>query len=538
MLTLWDPPRFLPGLLPGGDRRAGGRGLPELRLLPRIVGAGGVFEPVRRPAGDRQQRLPVGPDRRDELRRTGDLAELRRPARIRAGVRGVAGGAVPAGGRVQHRTGQGDPGQDAGGDGLQPDHRRCREERRHRLCRARPGDGIQLVADRHQPPRRDPRQHRTCRAIRQRRTPDLPGRTHFRGAGRRQEWSRRSCGRRCTRRTIGGHSAPSTRRSTGRPPGPSSCAGRTGGGCGISTTRTRLSTWYCSPPSRTGGAGATIRYLLEKCLRPWQTLSLGYCWSPVGRQDRSASSAAGAANLTTGGWFSCLVCAAIAIRLSLPSARCVLRYSSSGHHRRLPRPRRLSAVPRWTSAQAELEWGIQQVPKGSAAQRSATPPTNPFVALLPDPGQVDMSTWRATMAAGGQRREQSRRSPANPLKVREAERANTHLNDTAKVAQRIRQFGTGKREHAAAAISGVLAPRNATVVIPQSPEDNGSIPLAGDLGLSRSRVTQISAHIGDGPHGSGMWFRNEITSTCINFIYNFHWRPTVWSFARFPFISL
>ena len=152
---------------------------------------------------------------------------------------------------------------------------------------------------------------------------------------------------------------------------------------------------------------------------------------------------------------------------------------------------------------AELKWGIQQVPKGSATQRSATPAANPFVSLLPNPAQVDMFTWRATMSAGAERREHERRKPVHPLTVRETERANTHANDSTRTAQRIRQFGTGRREHFAAAISGVLAPNNATVVIPPAPEDNGSIPLAGDLGLSRSLITQIRGRIGDGPHGSG-----------------------------------
>ena len=113
-----------------------------------------------------------------------------------------------------------------------------------------------------------------------------------------------------------------------------------------------------------------------------------------------------------------------------------------------------------------------------------------------------MSTWRATMAANGQRREHSRLKPIHPLAVRETEQANTHRNDNRAMAQRVRQFGTGKRERPAAAISGVLAPRGAAVVIPQSPEDNGSIPLAADLGLAGSRVNQIRGHIGDGPHGS------------------------------------
>ena len=37
-----------------------------------------------------------------------------------------------------------------------------------------------VVADRHQPPRRDPGQHRACRAVRQRGTPDLSGRADLR----------------------------------------------------------------------------------------------------------------------------------------------------------------------------------------------------------------------------------------------------------------------------------------------------------------------------------------------------------------------
>ena len=89
----------------------------------------------------------------------------------------------------------------------------------HSLCRARPGNGVQRVADRHQPPRRDPGQHRACRALCQRGTSNVPGRVGFRRARRGRIWSRPSCGRRCIRRTTGGRSAPSTPRCIGRPTG-------------------------------------------------------------------------------------------------------------------------------------------------------------------------------------------------------------------------------------------------------------------------------------------------------------------------------
>ena len=177
------------GLLAGGDHHAGDRRLPELRLLPRAVGAGGVFQPVRRPAGDRQQRLPVGTDRRDELRRPGGLAEFRRPARFRSRFRRVPGGAVSAGGGSQHRAGQGDPDQDAGRDGLQPHHGGRRESGADRICRAGPGGRVLHVTDRHQPSRGGPGQHRACPAVRQCRAAELPGRTACRAARPPRNWS-------------------------------------------------------------------------------------------------------------------------------------------------------------------------------------------------------------------------------------------------------------------------------------------------------------------------------------------------------------
>ena len=71
-------------VLAGGADRAADRAVPELRLLPRSLGAGGLFQRLPRAAGDRQQRLPVGPAGRDERRRPGGVAQLRRPPRVRA----------------------------------------------------------------------------------------------------------------------------------------------------------------------------------------------------------------------------------------------------------------------------------------------------------------------------------------------------------------------------------------------------------------------------------------------------------------------
>ena len=96
MLTLWDPPRFLPGCSQAVVTD------PEIAVCRNYDYSPELWERVvyssrfSGPPGDRQQRLPVGSDRRDELRRARRLAQLRRPPRLRARLRRVAGRPVPA----------------------------------------------------------------------------------------------------------------------------------------------------------------------------------------------------------------------------------------------------------------------------------------------------------------------------------------------------------------------------------------------------------------------------------------------------------
>lgn len=108
------------------------------------------------------------------------------------------------------------------------------------------------------------------------------------------------------------------------------------------------------------------------------------------------------------------------------------------------------------------------------------------------------------MAVQGQEREQTRLSTAAPLAVDEAESGPAASNNTVGTAERISTLGTGVNDVPAAEVTGTLgATELPPVAIPAPAEDNGSIPLAGDLKLSGNTTTVVSGQIGDGPHGTG-----------------------------------
>lgn len=159
----------------------------------------------------------------------------------------------------------------------------------------------------------------------------------------------------------------------------------------------------------------------------------------------------------------------------------------------------------------ESALGIQQVPKGSATARSAVAAANPYLADVADPATVDWATWRSRMSAAGQAREANRtagqagaRVAVSPISMNEAESGATGTNNTAGTAELIPGFGTAAGKNPAAIVTGTLAaPSELPVTIPNAPEDNGSIPLAADLGLSQAISTTVNGVIGDGPHGIG-----------------------------------
>jgi hypothetical protein len=158
--------------------------------------------------------------------------------------------------------------------------------------------------------------------------------------------------------------------------------------------------------------------------------------------------------------------------------------------------------------------GMQLVPKhraGKSASALSNPKVgaNPFIGLLADPAKADYAYWRSAMkqqaAKRAAKRAKAPKALAEPLLVDEEEPEDLRgSNDTLANAQLIPAFGTASGRRPAARILGTLAPSADAESIDAKPEDNGSIPLAGETELSGTgSSTTTDATIGDGPHGSG-----------------------------------
>jgi hypothetical protein len=157
------------------------------------------------------------------------------------------------------------------------------------------------------------------------------------------------------------------------------------------------------------------------------------------------------------------------------------------------------------------ELGLQTVPKQSGTTaRKASPGSNPSLSLLADPSKVDYSYWKAVAkekskqrAAAVAKRKAATRAAVEPLLVDEAEPDDVRGgNDSTANAQPIPQFGSAAGKRPAARILGTLAPGATPSTLPTVPEDNGSIPLAGESGLVAGEAVRTEGTIGDGPHGS------------------------------------
>lgn len=156
--------------------------------------------------------------------------------------------------------------------------------------------------------------------------------------------------------------------------------------------------------------------------------------------------------------------------------------------------------------------GIQIVPKQPRTARKAAAgaaPANPLTALVRDPAKTDMSYWRAKMAAEAKKRvaaelkKASTKAAVEPLLVDEQEPAAVRGgNDTPANAQLISKFGTGSGKRPLARILGTEAPPAPATAFGPVPEDNGSIPLAGAVGVTSGTQRTTTGRIGDGPHGT------------------------------------
>ena len=170
--------------------------------------------------------------------------------------------------------------------------------------------------------------------------------------------------------------------------------------------------------------------------------------------------------------------------------------------------------------QVSVDAGIPVAAKGKPGARPAG--VNPFLALLPDPAEADYSGWATYMKKQATAKAAARSKALTPGSAAAAAKAAAKAaaaavvvdedepvgsrgsNEDPASAQLIRSFGTGSGQSPAVRILGALNPETFTPTArAATPEDDGSIPLAGDTGIGAGRRAIVTdAVIGDGPHGS------------------------------------
>ena len=129
--------------------------------------------------------------------------------------------------------------------------------------------------------------------------------------------------------------------------------------------------------------------------------------------------------------------------------------------------------------------------------------SNPFLSFLPADAAPAWAYWQARLRQEGQRR--AARQAGLPKAVSildEGEPPDARgWNDDPASAELVVGFGTGAGDVREIEVVGTLAapaPEHREAFA----EDDGSIPLANDVGLTPYRRIAIQAFIGDGPHGS------------------------------------
>ncbi len=135
----------------------------------------------------------------------------------------------------------------------------------------------------------------------------------------------------------------------------------------------------------------------------------------------------------------------------------------------------------------------------SSQQLQKMTPTspNPYLSLLPEGVEPDWDYWRPYMRA------QSKNGrPASFTSVVPTPFSETEPNNSQATANHIAMFGTGNGDTPSVNVSGAFSAAATPVPIAEFPEDNGSIPLAGNTGVTTGNAVKISSHRGDGPFGS------------------------------------
>jgi hypothetical protein len=167
--------------------------------------------------------------------------------------------------------------------------------------------------------------------------------------------------------------------------------------------------------------------------------------------------------------------------------------------------------------QVSVDAGLSVAAKPAPGAKPAG--VNPFLAILPDPGKADYSGWatymkkqaaakaaaRVKALAAAPSSAVTKAAAAAAVVVDEDEPAGTRgSNEDPASAQLIRNFGTGSGQNPAIRVLGALDPETYTPATrAATPEDDGSIPLAGATGINATRRAIVTtAAIGDGPHGS------------------------------------
>jgi hypothetical protein len=172
-----------------------------------------------------------------------------------------------------------------------------------------------------------------------------------------------------------------------------------------------------------------------------------------------------------------------------------------------------NAAPRGDGPRIADQLGVQLVPKHRAGKEASAfsndKGANPLIALLPDPAKADYAYWNSAMKRQSAKRAAKRAAATRalavePLLVDEEEPDGIRGgNDVPANAQLIPAFGSAADRRPAARVLGTLAGSAAVEPVDAAPEDNGSIPLAGESGLAGSGTsTSTEATIGDGPHGT------------------------------------
>ncbi|MCU7728072.1 PPC domain-containing protein [Actinoplanes sp. KI2] len=163
---------------------------------------------------------------------------------------------------------------------------------------------------------------------------------------------------------------------------------------------------------------------------------------------------------------------------------------------------------------ASLDAGIGVVPKAPYGAKPAGP--NPLLADVPDRSKVDYSGWANYMKAQAKAKDAARAkalaanaatkaAATTPAVVVDEDEIHGTLggNDTPATGQRVTGFGTGASQYSKIRVLGSLDNQPvSTPSVPAPAEDNGSIPLAGDIGIGDFRTgAVVDSQIGDGPHG-------------------------------------